>query len=88
MDSRSKKFKNLDPKWIRKNLDSKTLHILVLDFKILKIKTLYEYQEFPTPKCNSWFSIRKIKKPKPFLNIKNSQLLISKCNAWFWIKKI
>jgi hypothetical protein len=28
------------------------------------------------------------KKPKPFLNIKNSQLLISKCNAWFWIKNL
>jgi hypothetical protein len=28
------------------------------------------------------------KKPKPFLNIKKSQLPISKHNSWCWIRKL
>jgi len=32
MDSGSKNLKNLNPTWISKNLDFKTLHVLVLDF--------------------------------------------------------
>ncbi len=82
------------------------MQILILDQKIKKTQTSYEYQELPTPKCNYWFwirklkknqtffehqefltpnfqvqflvSIRKLKKPKPLLNIKIQNLKIKK----------
>jgi len=59
------------------NIKNSRLPSAILGFEsknLKKTQTPFEYQKLPISKCNSWFWIRKLRKPKPFLNIKIQNL--------------